>query len=188
MTVRSILLRAFLCAVVTLLAAGGAFAAEFNLSAVTFPDGTTIEVPMARTNATPNAAKLEASVKYTGGQAVVKMSYKHLEPAILFGGDISSYVVWAVTRDGAVENLGELIVATSDASDSAEYQTGKKQFALMVTAEPYYLVARPSEFVIATSGSADPKKTQSSTFAFSSFRTCVVKADTNSIAGLTYKD
>jgi outer membrane protein OmpA-like peptidoglycan-associated protein len=169
-------------------ASGAAFGAEFNLTAVTFPDGKTIDLAMARTNATPNAAKLEASVKYADGQAKVEVSFKKMEPAILFGGDVSSYVVWAVTRDGAVENLGELIVDQSNDSGSGTYQTGKKQFGLMVTAEPFYLVGRPSEYVIATSMAADAKKAPSATFAFSNFRTGIVKADNTTIAGLTYKD
>ena len=186
---RSSILRAFACAaVVALLAAGSAFATEFNLNAVTFPDGTTIDLSMARTNATPNAAKLDAAVRYKEGQAKVEVSFKKMEPAILFGGDVSSYVVWAITRDGAVENLGELIVNESNDSGSFTYQTGKKAFGLIVTAEPFSLVGRPSEFVIATSGPADPKKAPGSTFAFSNFRTGIVKADTNTIAGLTYKD
>lgn len=175
-------------AVVALLAAGSAFATEFNLNAVTFPDGTTIDLAMARTNATPNAARLDAAVRYKEGQAKVEVSFKKMEPAILFGGDVSSYVVWAITRDGAVENLGELIVNESNASGSGQYQTGKKSFGLIVTAEPFSLVGRPSEYVIATSGPADPKKAPGSTFAFSNFRTGIVKADTNTIAGLTYKD
>ena len=186
---RSTILRAFVCAaVVALLAAGSALAAEFNLNAVTFPDGTTIDLAMARTNATPNAAKLDAAVRYKEGQAKIEVSFKKMEPAILFGGDVSSYVVWAITRDGAVENLGELIVNENNASGSGQYQTGKKAFGLIITAEPFSLVGRPSEFVIATSGPADPKKAPGSTFAFSNFRTGIVKADTNTIAGLTYKD
>jgi outer membrane protein OmpA-like peptidoglycan-associated protein len=188
---RSNLLRAFACAaVVALLAAGSAFATEFNLSAVTFPEGTAIDLSMARTNATPNAAKLDAVVRYKAGQAEVEVSFKKMEPAILFGGDISSYVVWAVTRDGAVENLGELIVIETNASGSNQYKTGKKAFGLMVTAEPYYLVGKPSDRVIATSGTPDPKKAPSATFAFSGFRAAEMsgKSDTNTIAGLTYKD
>jgi outer membrane protein OmpA-like peptidoglycan-associated protein len=186
---RSSLLRAFACAaIVALFAAGSALATEFNLNAVTFPDGTTIDLSMARTSATPNAAKLDAAVRYKEGQAKVEVSFKKMEPAILFGGDVSSYVVWAITRDGAVENLGELIVNENNASGSGQYQTGKKAFGLIITAEPFSLVGRPSEYVIATSGPADPKKAPGSTFAFSNFRTGIVKADTNTIAGLTYKD
>jgi len=68
--------------------AGSAFAAEFNLSAITFPENTTVDVPMARTNATPNAATFAAAVKFSAGQARVKVAFRKMEPAILFGGDI----------------------------------------------------------------------------------------------------
>jgi outer membrane protein OmpA-like peptidoglycan-associated protein len=187
----STLLRAFTCAAaVAFLAAGSAFAAEVNLTAVTFPDGRTIDIPMARTNAAPNAAMLEAAVNAKEGQSEVTVSFKKMEPALLFGGDVSSYVVWAVTRDGAVENLGELIVDQSNDSGSGKYRTGKKQFALLVTAEPYYLVGKPGEVVIATSMAADPKKAASAPFTFSGFRPTEMtgKVDTDTIAGLTYKD
>ena len=96
------------------LAAGAALAGDVNLTAVQFPDRTSIDVPLARTSATPARATAEASVKIAGGQARIKLSFRSMEPAILFGGDISSYVVWAVTRDGVAENLGELIVSESD--------------------------------------------------------------------------
>lgn len=170
------------------LVAGPALALDFNMSAVTFPDGVTVDVPMSRTNATPNAAKLSASVKYAAGQAKIEVAFKKMEPAILFGGDISSYVVWAVTRDGAVENLGELIVSEADASGEGQFATGKKSFGLLVTAEPYYLVGKPGEYVIATSGTPDPKKAPTATFVFNGFRTGIVKADVSTIAGVTYKD
>ena len=188
---RSTTLRALMCAtVLALLASGLAFATEVNMTAVTFPERTTIDIPMARTNATPNAAKLEASVKFADGQAKVEVSFKKMEPAILFGGDISSFVVWAVTRDGAVENLGELIISENNASGSNTYQTGKKQFALLVTAEPYYTVGKPGVLVVATSMGADPKKAENSSFTFSGFRTLAIgpKVDHTSIAGLTYTD
>ncbi len=168
-------------------ASGAAFAADVNLTAVLFPDKISLDVPLARTNATPAKASAEASVRYADGQAKVKVSFKAMEPAILFGGDISSYVVWAVTRDGVVENLGELVVDESNDSGTQEYATGKKQFALMVTAEPAYLVARPTALVLFTSQGVPPAKAQSSSFAFGGFRPGI-KFDVESIAGLTYKD
>jgi outer membrane protein OmpA-like peptidoglycan-associated protein len=189
MSFRSLRLRALIgAAVLATLTSGIAVATEVNLSAVTFPENTTIDVPLGRTLATPNAAKFEAAVKFRQGQAKIEVSFKKMEPAILFGGDISSYVVWAVTRDGSVENLGELIVGETNASGSNEYSTGKKQFALMITAEPYYLVGRPGELVVATSGAADAKKAPSASFAFNAFRPLAAKSDVSSIAGLTYKD
>ena len=189
MSSRSLRLRALIGAAALATFAGGfASAAEVNLAAVTFADGKSIDVPVVRTAATPARARFDASVRYADGQAKAKVGYKGMEPAILFGGDISSYVVWAVTRDGAVENLGELVVDASNDSGSNEFSTGKKQFALMITAEPYYLVGRPGELVIATSGPADPTTAPSSSFAFNAFRTLNARVDTNTIAGLTYKD
>lgn len=169
------------------LAANLASAADVNLTAVTFPEKTTIDVPISASAAAPAKAKAEASVRFAEGQARVRLAFRGLEPAVLFGGDLSSYVVWAVTRDGIAENLGELIVSESDASGSQEYSTGKKQFALMVTAEPYYLVERPTALVLFTSAAADAKKAQSSPFVFGAFRPGAVPG-VPSIAGLTYKD
>ncbi|HEX5854658.1 MAG TPA: OmpA family protein, partial [Thermoanaerobaculia bacterium] len=139
------------------------------------------------TSATPAGATAEASVKFAGGQARIKVSFRAMEPAILFGGDISSYVVWAVTRDGVAENLGELIVSESNDSGSQEYSTGKKQFALMVTAEPYDLVGKPAELVLFTSMAVPAARAQSSPFAFGGFRPGP-NPGLPSIAGLTYKD
>ena len=33
-----------------------------------------------------------------------------MKPALLFGGNVTSYVAWAVTKESASENLGELFV------------------------------------------------------------------------------
>jgi outer membrane protein OmpA-like peptidoglycan-associated protein len=164
-----------------------ALAGDVSLTAVTFPDKTSIDIPLARTAATPAKAKADASVKFADGQARVRVSFKAMEPAILFGGDISSYVVWVVTRDGVAENLGELIVNESNDSGAQDYSTGKKQFAIMITAEPYYLVGKPTALVLFTSAAADTKKTQSSPFSFGGFRPGP-KYDYETIAGLTYKD
>ncbi len=169
------------------LAGNVAFAGDVNLTAVQFPERVSIDVPLARTPATPAKATAEATVKFAGGQAWIKVSFRAMEPAILFGGDISSYVVWAVTRDGVAENLGELIVSESNDSGSQEYSTGKKQFALMVTAEPYYLVGKPAALVLFTSMAVPAARAQSSPFAFGEFRPAR-NPGVPSIAGLRYKD
>jgi hypothetical protein len=86
-------------------------------------------------------------VKYESGQAKISLSFSKMEPAVLFGGDIAAYVVWAISKNATPENLGELIVNKKSASGSQEYTTGKKDFALIVTGEPYYLVSRPFDLV-----------------------------------------
>jgi outer membrane protein OmpA-like peptidoglycan-associated protein len=90
-----------------------------------------------------------------------------MKPAILFGGDVSTYVLWAITRDGDVENLGEVL--GGHGSDTLKFQTGKKDFAVIMTAEPYYLVLRPSEMVMFASGHSKQKNAPSKTFSFSNF-------------------
>ena len=169
------------------LAAGVAHAGDVSLTAVTFPERTSIDVALAPTAAAPARAAAEASVKFAGGQARIRLSFSAMEPAILFGGDISSYVVWAVTRDGVAENLGELIVSEPHDSGSQEYSTGKKQFALMITAEPYDLVGKPAALVVFTSMAVPAARAPSSPFAFGEFRPGP-NPGVPSIASLTYKD
>ena len=103
-----------------------------------------------------------------GGAGASRGQLQEAPAAILFGGDVTSYVVWAIARDGNVENLGELI-ARGDSSGSGEYRTGQKEFALLVTAEPYYLALKPSELVCFASLAPPPNKTSSAAITFSGF-------------------
>jgi outer membrane protein OmpA-like peptidoglycan-associated protein len=70
-----------------------------------------------------------------------------LEPARRFGKDFHTYVLWAVTVDGAAMNLGEI---TFDATGpvSINVTTPFQTFWLMVTAEPDYAVNDPSPVVV----------------------------------------
>src|SRR5262249_39981639 len=85
-------------------------------------------------------------VEFERGQARVRLDADDVEPAIVFGGDVTSYVVWALTRTGTPENLGELYVR--DDRERVVYTTGQKEFTLLVTAEPYPLVTKPSSLVV----------------------------------------
>ena len=149
-----------------LLAALPLAAIDMPISVVQFPEGSGVDLKMAAT-ARVAPAEAEASVKFKDGQATVEVEYKKLPPAILFGADVTSYVVWAISRDGRAENLGELIVQGN--SGEGNYRTGQKEFALMVTAEPYNLVLRPSELVCFTSIPLPPKKGTSTPITFSGF-------------------
>ncbi len=112
------------------LAAGLARAGEVTLPAIQFPDNKTIAVPMIPTDKAPTGAKAEAKVEFGKGQGKVDFKFSKMEPAILFGGDIAAYVLWAVQRDGLYENLGEVIVPESDASGSIEASSTLKIFGL----------------------------------------------------------
>jgi outer membrane protein OmpA-like peptidoglycan-associated protein len=141
-------------------------AADVPLAVIQFPERSGIDVALgASSRVVP--AEAEASVKYRDGQADVEVEAKKLPPAILFGGDVTAYVVWAVSRDAIAENLGELIVKNNKAS--SRFRTGQKEFAILVTAEPYALVRKPSDLVCFTSVAPKPSKAQSTTITFSAF-------------------
>jgi len=164
-----------------------ASAATPSVTSVAYPEKQSVDLIFGKTDAAPTKASLKGSVRYEAGQARISVKYSGMEPAVLFGGDIAAYVVWAVSRSAAPENLGELLVMKSGASGSQEFTTGKKDFAVMVTAEPYSLVARPFDLVLFTSGPKDTKKYPGNTFGFDDFRPGP-KAGVNSIAGLKYTD
>ncbi len=155
------------------------------LTAVEFPERYGVTVPFAATERAPAKAFLEASVKIKEGQAAIDLSFKRMAPALLFGGEVTSYVVWAVTRDGLVENLGELWVR--DASGGVSVRTGQKNFGLMVTAEAHPFVTKPSSLVIFTSQPARSDYAKNSPVTVSSFRPSP-KSDVGSIAGRKYED
>jgi outer membrane protein OmpA-like peptidoglycan-associated protein len=115
------------------------------LQGMEFPEKRPVRLGFTATPIAPRA-QLEAEVYYHDGQARIELDFDDMKPAILFGGDVTCYVVWAVTRDGQTENLGELV--TRKRYGKMTFSTGKKTFALLVTAESYYLVGRPSELVI----------------------------------------
>lgn len=150
----------------TTLVVGYAGAIEVTLDQVTFPERKKIEIGFARDKRAPEATVV-ADVEYREGQANINIRFHEMKPAILFGGDVTCYVLWAVTRDGTAENLGELWVR--DDSENVEYSTGLKSFALMVTAEAHSLVSAPSELVMFRSLAAKAKRVTSAEFTFSGF-------------------
>jgi len=166
---------------------GLAVAADPAITTVSYPEKQTTDLVFAKTSAAPEKASLKGSVKYEAGQAKISMSFSKMEPAVLFGGDIAAYVVWAISKSATPENLGELIVNKKGASGSQNFTTPKKDFALIVTAEPYYLVSRPFDLVLFSSAPKNPEKTPGNTFVFQDFRPGP-KAGVQSIAGLQFQD
>jgi outer membrane protein OmpA-like peptidoglycan-associated protein len=162
-------------------------AAEVRLVALTLQPGKTFEVGFAKSSRAPSGASMQATLGYDNGQASIKAAYKKMEPAVLFAGDITAYVLWAVTPDGTVENLGEVVADKKSASGSLQAYSGKKTFALMVTAEPFATVTRPTDLVIFVSGEVRGMNIANTPFAFKDF-TADYKPALTSISGIQYND
>lgn len=88
-----------------------------------------------------------AVIKSERGATLIDAHFKHVPAASNYGSNYLTYVVWAVSPDGRAQSVGELI---PDGSDKAHLRasTPFQAFALIVTAEPYYSVARPSSAVV----------------------------------------
>jgi outer membrane protein OmpA-like peptidoglycan-associated protein len=168
------------------LAGTAAVAAETQLNAVLYPEGREIKLKFETTERAPKAT-LTGSVRPQQGQSWIEVSWKKLEPALLFGGDVNCWILWTVTPEGVATSLGELPVR-EDRSGEATFSTPAKQFALMVTGEPLPAVRRPSDLVAFVSLPAEDKMAKNSTFGFDGFRTMATKRDNESIAGLKYQD
>lgn len=148
-------------------AVGPLAAAPLELNAVDFPERTTVDLAFSAREGAPEA-KMTGKVTYRDGQATIDVKFQNMKPAILFGGDVTCYVLWAVTRDGQATNLGELLAPAPKGEGS--YTTSFKNFALLVTTEPYYLVQSPSMLPAFTNDAIETKKLTSSAFEFSAFR------------------
>jgi len=141
-------------------------AAQQTLHGVVFPPNTDVKLQLAPTTQAPSA-RLEAKVTLREGEARVELKWQDLKPAILFGGDVTCYVLWAVTGDGFAKNLGE--VPSGSSSGQIVYATALKSFALMVTAEAYSQVWQPSPLVMFVNDPVDKKNVAVATFTFANF-------------------
>ena len=80
-----------------------------ELNSVIYPERQKTQIEFLTMRAAP-VASLSAEVQASKGQTEIDIEFSGMKPAILFGGNVTSYVVWAVTRDGEADNLGELWV------------------------------------------------------------------------------
>ena len=90
----------------------------------------------------------EAKVESKRGAMEIEVEFKGLDKPTSFGTEYLTYVMWAISPEGRSINLGEVLVGDNHRS-KLDVTTDLQTFALIVTAEPYYAVRRPSNVVIA---------------------------------------
>jgi outer membrane protein OmpA-like peptidoglycan-associated protein len=161
-----------------------ALAAEVTMHQVIFPEKKSVKLDFSRTAEAPEG-EVRATVEHEEGRAAVEIDFKNMKPAILFGGDVTCFVVWAVSRDGTTENLGELWVRDDDGE--IEYGTFMKSFGILVTGEAYPLVSQPSELVLFRSLKPNSDKVPSEPFTFADFAPAP-EHDYPSIARIEWRD
>ena len=90
----------------------------------------------------------KAKVDSKSGRLQINVDLSKLGPPSRVGPQFLTYVLWAITPEGRAQNLGE-IVPDANGKTSLDVTTDLQAFGLIVTAEPYFSVTRPSNEVVA---------------------------------------
>ena len=91
-------------------------------------------------------ARGEAKVESKQGYIEIEVEFDDLEPATKNGPEYLTYVLWAITPEGRTANLGEVLL--NGTKSKLNVTTELQVFGLVVTAEPYYAVSRPSDLIV----------------------------------------
>ncbi len=119
-----------------------------STQAVDYRDrGGTTQVDFKGTTLMP---KLEGRAKVTGhtGRLAIDASFHHLQPARSYGPEYLTYVLWAISPEGRPVNLGE-VMPNGDGDVSVQVTSSLQEFGMILTAEPYFAVTRPSDILVA---------------------------------------
>lgn len=149
---RSFPTKALLAAIVFALCTASA-AAQSDLRretvAITYPLEQSITVRFRGTTRLPRLTG-EAKVTRTGRRGTrIELSVRNLPRAFELGSVYTTYVLWAISPEGRADNLGEIKRDGSFLSNSKlDVTTPLQTFALLVTAEPHFLVRGPSRMVV----------------------------------------
>ena len=118
-------------------------------TSVTYPLDEQVMVNFRGTTRYPRM-KGEAKVKRTSRNGTeIELSVSKMPRPFELGRGFATYVLWAVSPDGQVSNLGEIKRRGFWEFDSRiSVTTPLQNFALIITAEPHFLVSRPSQEIM----------------------------------------
>ena len=92
------------------------------------------------------AARGQARVESKQGRIAIEVEFDGLQPATRNGSEYLTYVLWAVTPEGRTANLGEVLL--NGTKSKLDVSTDLQVFGLVVTAEPYFAVTQPSDYIV----------------------------------------
>jgi outer membrane protein OmpA-like peptidoglycan-associated protein len=118
-------------------------------TAVTYPLDDAVQVQFRGTTRFPRM-KGEAKVRRSARSGTrIELSVDNMPRPFELGAGYATYVVWAISPTGQADNLGEIKRSGLFFIDSKITVTTPLQtFALIITAEPHFLVTRPSQAIM----------------------------------------
>ena len=117
--------------------------------AITYPLDEVVMVNFRGTTRFPRM-KGDAKIKRTSKNGTeIELSVSKMPRPFELGAGYATYVLWAISPDGQVDNLGEIKRRGFFEFDSKiSVTTPLQTFALIITAEPHFLVRRPSQAIM----------------------------------------
>ena len=103
------------------------------------------KIDFAGTSLLPGA-RGEAKVESKQGYIEIEVEFDDLQPAVKNGAEYLTYVLWAITPEGRTANLGEVLL--NGTKSKLNVTTEMQVFGMLVTAEPYFAVTRPSDLIV----------------------------------------
>lgn len=118
-------------------------------TAITYPLDEQVFVQFRGTTRFPRM-KGEAKIRRTSRNGtVIDLTVSKMPRPFELGAGYATYVLWAISPDGQIDRLGEIKRRGFFEFDSKMSVTTPLQtFALIVTAEPHFLVGRPSQAIM----------------------------------------
>jgi outer membrane protein OmpA-like peptidoglycan-associated protein len=118
-------------------------------TAITYPLDELVTVQFRGTTRFPRM-KGEARIKRTSRNGTeIELSVSKMPRPFELGAGYATYVLWAIGPDGQVDNLGEIKRRGFFEFDSKiSVTTPLQTFALIITAEPHFMVTRPSQAIM----------------------------------------
>ncbi|MBA2379308.1 MAG: hypothetical protein H0V76_07010, partial [Blastocatellia bacterium] len=118
-------------------------------TAITYPLDERITVQFRGTTRFPRMGG-RANIRRTARNGTeIDLSVFKMPRPFELGAGYATYVLWAVSPNGQVDNLGEIRRRGFFEFDSSIKVTTRLQsFSLLITAEPHYLVTRPSQEIM----------------------------------------
>ena len=116
-----------------------------NIDAINYRVRKATKIDFAGTALLPRAEG-EARVDSQGGSVGIAAQFKGMESPSKVRPGYLVYVLWALSPEGRANNLGQLVI--KDGKSQIRVTTKLQNFAMMVTAEPYFAVVFPSEQVV----------------------------------------
>jgi hypothetical protein len=114
--------------------------------AITAIDLDMISVPLTGDVRVPLTQGARAELKREGTVTRIRIDVDKIAGPATLGPALNTYVVWAVTPEALYDNLGELEIKGAKAQFAATNPF--TQFGILITAEPHYMVDKPSSAVV----------------------------------------